>query len=185
MHPTATVIVETPLGPLECSVRDRDGRLVSDGATLRVVSCNGVPRRIDVGAYDVIGVLLSLSPSQDLEGLSFSCSWINSAVAPGEPDNGEWVDAQYWEVGDWVLLIGTEDFDVLSGRLPHCGFREDDYPTLFLPSALEVRIPHVPSGQASTFHFVIAAGPGSNAEERFSAWAAADLRHEQLLAIAS
>lgn len=185
MQPTTTVIIETPLGQLMCSVINRDGSLVSDGVTINVASCNGVPRRIDAGAYDVKAALLSLSPSRDLEHISFSCSWIKPPDSPGEPDSGEWVDAQYWEIGDSVLLIATDDFDIVSDRLPQCGFQESPYPVLYLPTALEVQIPRAPAGRASTFHFVVATGPGSNADEVFSAWSAADLRHHELLELAN
>lgn len=181
MQPTALAIIETPLGQLMCSVRDGDGNLVSEGVTISILSCNGVHRRIDAGAYDVRSAVLSLYPSRDLEHISFSCSWIEPPAAPGEPDSGEWVDAQYWETGNSVLLIATDDCDVVSMRLPQCGFQESPYPVLYQPSSLEIQIPRAPAGRESTFHFVVATGPGSNEDELLAAWCAADLRHHELL----
>jgi len=50
---------------------------------------------------------------------------------------------------------------------------------------VETRIPCVPSGTASKFPFVIATGPGANEEEQFAVWSAADIRDQEILAIAA
>ena len=185
MQPSTSVIVETRLGTLSCSVKDHLGELVTDGVSIRIVPIGGHSSKLGPGNLEVMAALLSITPHRDLQDLVFSCGWTTDPGIAGDPDNGEWVDAQCWTMGDKVLTVATEDVDVLRSRLPACGFREDPYPTQYLPAALETRIPCVPSGTTSTFHFVIATGPGANGEEQFAVWSAADIRHQEILAIAA
>jgi len=185
MQPSASVTFETLLGTLICRVTDHLGEPVTDGVSIRVLPVDGPACTIGTEACEVKAALLSISPSRDLQDLVFSCGWATEPDVAGDADSGEWVDAQCWTLGDSVLVIGTEDVDVLRWRLPACGFQEAPYPTQYLPSALETRIPCVPSGAASTFHFVIATGPGANEAEQFAVWSAADIRHQEILAIAA
>lgn len=185
MRPSTSVIVETRLGTLTCSVQDGLGEPVTDGVSIRIVPMEGHASPLGSGNFEVMAALLSITPHRDLQDLVFSCGWTTDPGIAGDPDNGEWVDAQCWTMGDKVLVVATEDVDALRWRLPASGFQEDPYPTQYLPAALETRIPCVPSGTESTLHFVIATGPGANAQEQFAVWNAADIRHQEILAIAA
>lgn len=84
-------------------------------------------------------VVLRVTSQVDIAGLRWSCESPPSVV--GSPCSGEGLDAQEWEVGSRLVVVGTEDEDVLASRLGL--LRQDPYRgwIRYSPRKLEVRIP--------------------------------------------
>lgn len=84
-------------------------------------------------------VVLRVTSQVDIAGLRWSCESPPGIV--GSPCSGEGLDAQEWEVGTRLVVVGTEDEDALARRL---GLpRQESYRgwIRYSPCKLEVRIP--------------------------------------------
>jgi hypothetical protein len=94
--------------------------------------------------------------------------------------SGQWLDAQSWEQDSRLVMVGTEDGEMLAARLPECGFSEDAYPVHYLPDGFDVWTPRVDPGSEVTLHFVVADNPHPEPAVA-SSWVAADINHKWLL----
>jgi len=99
---------------------------------------------------------------------------------PPNPQSGERLEAQSWEQGDNLVMIGTEDFEALVDRLPNHGLTESDYPVRYSSDGIEIMLPQVPAHQRTTLHFVVAVNCLPE-PKGCSAWFAVDLPHQQVL----
>jgi len=124
-------------------------------------------------------VVLRVTTQVDVAGLRWSCE--SPPGVAGSPCSGEGLDAQEWEAGNRLVVVGTEDEDALASRLglplrePYRGW------VRYSPSKLEVRLPRVPASGAFGLHFIVAENTSPEPVES-SAWFAVDIPHEQLAA---
>ena len=96
----------------------------------------------------------------------------------GDANSGECLDAQSWEIGDGLLMFGTEDGDALQARMPWLTIHGDAYPVEYLPNGFRIVIPYVAPNAAVGFHFVLAYNSVDKGCD--SEWFAVDVPHAKL-----
>jgi hypothetical protein len=172
------VLVETPIGNLTFEA-------FADGVPLcaPVVSFRSghvepaLPSGMSVAGS--VGVLVALEPEITLQGVRIRATWEGAAGAVVSPTSGERLDAQEWVGQGHIVVLGTEDGEALADRLVEHGLRLDPYPVHYSPLGLEVVLPQVPAGSATTLHFVVAVNTHPEPVD-CSAWFAADVPHERM-----
>lgn len=150
--PLRSTLIKTPLGELEFSV-DADGALPA-GTSLNTAP---LKPRIPPGmcVLACYGVVLRIKASTPVNNVTFK-AFINAASsASGGPATGEGLEAQEWANGDYVMLIGTEDFDYLRTRLPSM-IDLPANPFTYSNDSLSVRVNKIPQGETLTLHFIVA-----------------------------
>lgn len=100
----------------------------------------------------------------------------------GDANSGECLDAQSWEIGDGLLMFGTEDGDSLKARMPWFKLTGTDYPVKYLRSGFRVVLPHVAPNTTVGFHFVLAYNHIDTSSD--SEWFAVDVPHRKVLELA-
>jgi len=102
----------------------------------------------------------------------------------GGPDSGQYLDAQTWDNGIWMLSLGTEDGEALYERARSSNWLPQRYLTQaigwgelpfveYLPDGFSVTIDHVAVGDELQTQFVAAWAPYD--PESASTWYAVDL----------
>jgi len=114
-----------------------------------------------------------------VRSLFYGCQW-KVPFAKGEPETGQCLDAQSWEDGKSLVLIGTEDFEALNCRLPNGGLSGAAWPP-FPDHGLRITIPVVQPGQEVSLHFIVASNSLPEPRE-CSCWYAVDIDHDRVLA---
>lgn len=113
-----------------------------------------------------------------LQSLRFRMCCATSLI--GSPRTGECLEAQEWQSDDRILVVGTEDAEALSSRMPFLGLGEFDAIVEYGHDFMEIQISCIPANRQVTLHFIIA-------ENRYpeptpvSAWLAVDIPHRELL----
>jgi len=172
-------IVHTSLGDLAFRLLDASRNVARTTHSISVFSIQPtIPNGMSVRACTVI--LLSLAPRNTENGMIFSCSWELPFELRGGAESGQRLDAQSWVDGGTIVIVGTEDYEALDERLPHCGFVEDDYPVRYFPNGFEIVVPRAPAGEVISLHFVVAENPYPEPVED-SAWFAVDIDHARLM----
>lgn len=164
------------------------------GPFLFVVACDHPPGGVSLdlrtfeprlslpAGMSVLGcraVVLRVTSQVDVGGLRWSCE--SPPGVAGSPCSGEGLDAQEWEAGNRLVVVGTEDEGALATRLglplrePYRGWVQ------YSPSKLEVRLPPVPGLGTFGLHFIVAENTSPEPAES-SAWFAVDIPHERLAA---
>jgi hypothetical protein len=128
-----------------------------------------------------VGVVLSIRAAEEVQGLRFRCAWRAPLAVGGGPESGERLESQAWQVGADLVSVGTEDAEMLSDRLPRCGFSEELEAVRYLSDGLEVIIPMVHGGEEASLHMVIAENAWPEPHE-CAAWYAVDVTHRDLTA---
>jgi hypothetical protein len=100
----------------------------------------------------------------------------------GDANSGECLDAQSWEIGDGLLMFGTEDGDALHARMPWLKMAGSDYPIEYLRGGFRIVIPYVAPNTPVGFHFVLAYNRVDTCS--CSEWFAVDVPHRKLLEFA-
>jgi len=175
------VILETPIGSLvfACSFGDSAPAQIQDVAYEVFPIRVNLPEGMEVER--VTAVLVKIFPELDWKDVRVGFRWREPFGILGSPSSGECLDAQYWEGNGFIVMVGTEDFDALSRRLPRLALVEWECPVIYHPNGIEVHLPLVPAGTITSLHFVVAVNPIPEPAE-CSAWFAVDVRHEVLLA---
>jgi hypothetical protein len=171
----AAINLDTTLGPflLVAACDRRPGEVSLDVRTFEPRL--SLPSGMSV--FRCRAVVLRVTSQVDIAGLRWSCESPPGVV--GSPCSGEGLDAQEWEAGNRMVVVGTEDEDALASRLglrpqePHRGW------VRYSPRKLEVTIPWVPASAAFGLHFIVAENTSPEPIEA-SAWFAVDIQHEQL-----
>lgn len=131
----------------------------------------------------VRAVLLLAFSKTGFEGLEYSCRL--ETEIEGGPESGERLDAISWEGKHDLVVVGTEDGEAISDRMPWLEFNGD--PLAFVQyqkDGLTVPFKQVPAGVRIGLHYVVA--ENSNPEPlECSAWYAVDIRHAKLLMVGS
>ena len=173
------MLVETPIGNLSFSAKADGHPLDASASAFRV---GEVQPRLPTGmsVTQSVAVLLSVQPQELLRNVQVTATWETELIGEGSPTSGERLDAQEWHWGGWTVVLGTEDFEALTARLPACDFREDNYPVSYNPTGLLITVPVVPAGSIATLHFIVAVNAFPEPVE-CSAWFAADVTHDHVL----
>jgi hypothetical protein len=179
--PSATrMIVQTPLGALDFTASTEGRRLAAPEATFqRVELLPEIPQHMSV--QSLVAVLVTLRPGSELRAVNVACRWSTPQARPADAQSGEGLDALSWQAEDRIVLVGTEDFEALSARLPGCGLVEVPYPVTYHPQGLEIALPRV--REAVSLHFAIAVNAWPEPAQH-SAWFAVDVDHARILAAA-
>ncbi len=113
------------------------------------------------------------------EHLDFSCRF--DTEIKGGPESGECLDAQSWEGKQGIVVVGTEDGEALSRRMPWIEFLEDPLALVeYQKDGLNVPLKKIPAGETIDLHYIIA--ENSNPEPvECSAWYAVDIPHNKLI----
>jgi len=131
----------------------------------------------------VRAVLLVAFSDTGFERLDYRCRLLNSMK--GGPESGERLDAVSWVGERELVMVGTEDGEALSSRMPWLEF--EGYPQALVEyhkDGLNVPLQCVPAGVTVSLHYVIA--ENSNPEPAAcSSWFAVDVPHERVLMIGS
>lgn len=177
-----TLDLDTPLGEIRFSA---DAESTSNGVydlELRVVEFQPVlPPGMSVRR--VRAVLLKVSSDIGLEYLDFLCQF--ATAIEGGPESGEHLDAQSWEGEHDIVVIGTEDGEMLSARMPWIEVSDDPLALVqYQKDSMRVPLKGIPAGVTVTLHYVIAENSKPEPVE-CSAWYAVDVPHDQLLKLGS
>ena len=176
------MIVQTPIGRLACEATV-NGRALSEPEALFSDKDFSPDLPPGMTVERAIAILVSLKPATLLHDVKVRCRWLDELPLAGDGSSGECLDAQSWIDRGKIVMVGTEDFDALQARMPHCEFLESDYPVDYQPQGFEVRIPTVPPDLATSLHFVVAMNSWPEPVE-CSSWYAVDVPHRILLALA-
>ena len=185
--PSNSLIVETPLGLVrfwadveastaaECQLEFRIAEFQPD-----------LPPGMSVRRARA--VVLRIRATRALDRLCFRCSLRGEADArprPTEPtpEPGARLDAQSWTANRDIVVIGTEDGEALTARLPW--LRTPDDPLAFVryePDGLSIPLEWIPAGVEATLHHVVVENTYPEPVECCS-WFAADLPHRRVLTL--
>ena len=168
-------------------------RLIEASLTVGEISPRIPPGMTVAGCVAAVWRVRAL---QHLRALSFGCSCPElPANADGGPTSGEGLDALTWKVPGWVVSIGTEDGEYLSGRAT----RGDGMPTalagqlsmnsvVYAANGMRLPLTSVRADDVVQVQFLVAwaARPETEDEDRdsrvVSPWFAVDQRHAWVLA---
>ena len=164
-------MIGTPLGDIQVRVTGAD-RVVMDVIKPEVQLPAGM------AVDSLVAVLIQISASEPLSDLRCECTW-DQSPATGNPESGECLDAQSWDCDGHRVTIGTEDFELLSRRLPILGLTEAEYPDIYSDSGLAIVIPTVPRDTEFSLHFVIAWRSVPDPDD-CATWFAVDIPHAKL-----
>ena len=126
----------------------------------------------------VRAVLLKACSRTGFKRLDFSCRF--DTEINGGPESGENLDAQSWEGTQDIIVVGTEDGEALSSRMPWLEFMGDALALVqYRKDGLNIPLKQIPAGESISLHYIIA--ENSNPEPvKCSAWYAVDIPHKQL-----
>lgn len=113
----------------------------------------------------------------DISALRWACT--SPAERSGSACTGQYLEAQEWEDGDRLVVVGTEDEESLAGRLPFV--QDDPFSSRFeyTPQSLQVTLPSIPAGANFGLHFLVAENVFPEPVDA-SAWFAVEMRHSKL-----
>ena len=123
-------------------------------------------------------VFFEIIPETPLTDLLIEFVFRDTPVV-GAPETGEALDAQSWESGEHIVMIGTEDIDFLSHRLPSLNLSDDRPPTEFLANGFRITLPNLEAMTPISLHFVVASNPLPEPAE-CSSWFAVDVPHSRI-----
>lgn len=172
MEDTATL--ETPLGRIRFVAHAKPHMNSACELRLRVVEPSvSLPPGMSVNRTRA--VVLRVRAQAGLESLSFCCQ-VCADIA-GEPESGEHLDAQSFETQADRVLVGTEDCEALSSRMPAlCLEKEVCKPVRYLKDGFRIQLENIPAGLSVGLHFLVA--ENSNPEPvDCSAWYAVHTTH--------
>ncbi len=170
-------ILNTPLGQIKFSVLIESSFGSDYEIKLKVL---GPDPNLPVGmsVRRVRAVLLSAFSRTGFNQLDFSFRF--ETDIRGGPESGEHLDAQSWEGMHDIIVVGTEDGEALSSRMPWLEFMEDPLALVqYRKDGLNIPLKQIPAGETIGLHYIIA--ENSNPEPvECSAWYAVDIPHKQL-----
>jgi hypothetical protein len=131
----------------------------------------------------VRAVVLRAFSRMGFERLDYRCQFVTDLE--GGPESGEGLEAQSWEGEHDIVLIGTEDGEALSYRMPWLESQGDLLAVVqYQKDGFSVPLKRIPAGRTIGLHYVVA--ENSNPEPvECSAWYAVDIPHAKLLQVGS
>jgi hypothetical protein len=124
-------------------------------------------------------VVLRVSTHVEVAALRWSCE--SPPNVPGSPCSGQYLDAQEWQAGDRLVVVGTEDEEALANRLGFLQLDPNASLARYSPQKLEMTIPRIPASAAFGLHFILAENTSPEPEDA-SAWFAVDIPHKDVAA---
>ena len=149
-----SLTLNSPFGIIRVTASASNSDLANFSSIQVVYPTKSAHQRV-MSVSNVEAVVFTTQPDRDLRSLIFECLF-DTPPCKGGAESGEWLDAQSWEDAKHKVMIGTEDFEVLRGRLPHIALKENPYPIDYLPNGLRVNIPSIKAGDKVSLHFVLA-----------------------------
>lgn len=129
---------------------------------------------------NVTACVLVVRPIEPITNFVFKCVW--ELPPPNvSPESGECLDAQSWKDDHNKVMVGTEDYDSLSHRLPDLGLSEEHYPIEYMKNGFQIKIPLIGAGKEVSLHYVVASNCFFEPVE-CSCWYAVDINHQDILA---
>jgi len=172
------VKIRTPIGTLSFSAGAKETMLVCPITICHIEPV--LPQGMSVEACRV--VLLRCTPYSPLKEFVFSCKW-EDVYANSYSNSGEGLDAWAWESNDVLVMIGTEDSELLNSRL---GLKTDctveNYPVTMTDNGIDIKLEEVAEKNEFSLHFVIAWNTLPEPVE-LSCWFAVDVPHKKILQI--
>ena len=170
--------LKTPLGTLIFSViADRDMSSADEVSVEIITISPELPLGMSVESCSA--GLLSARFSAPIATLQFLCQWEHAANR-GDPNSGEGLDAQSWEDDNHIVMVGTEDADFLSARLPSLQICIEDEPVEYLSDGFSISLPRIPAHRPISLQFVVATNLIPESVDD-SVWFAVDIPHARLL----
>lgn len=178
-----SVLVPTPLGQLRCRSLLKSKEPLESYEPPLLLARSFVPDLPEgMSVEGCVGVLFQYEAKVQLSGLRYECEWVRRTAACTGPETGEALDAQGWDNGTAMVMVGTEDENFLSARLlPPIAFGEGNYDVDYSEDGLAVCFARFPAGSSLDLHFVIAWNP-SPEPANCSCWYAVGTPHRALLA---
>ncbi len=128
-----------------------------------------------------IGVVFEHHGNIQLSGLRYECAWVEQTAACTGPETGEALDAQGWDNGTHIVLVGTEDEEFLIARLsPSIALGEGNYNVEYNDNGLAICFAQVPAHSSLVLHFVIAWNRSPEPSD-CSCWYAVGTPHQNVL----
>ncbi|MBG9993327.1 hypothetical protein [Pseudoalteromonas sp. NZS37] len=168
------LVLKTIFGELSFGVTAKEGDL-SNGKIVSVNLEPMIPEGMEV--EDSIVVLLRVNSSTDIKNLNFTCTW-NNTIEEGGACTGQFLDAWEWEKDNHLLLIGTEDEEILGSRLGTKYLSQS--PVTMGSKGFEIHIKTFPKDRELTLHYVVSSN-GLPEKEDCSCWFAVDVAHKRVL----
>lgn len=146
---------------------------------LRVVELDPSALR-ELAVMRLRAVLLQASSDRGFETLDYGVC-CEGGIACG-PASGEFLDAQIWTGLNQIVVVGTEDGEMLASRLATL-FAAGASPAelQYRANGMSVSLAQVPAGCPVTLHYLVAEN-GKSDSEQCAAWDAVSLPHEQISA---
>lgn len=140
------------------------------------VACSPLlPEGVEVDSVD--GYVVELQSPQAIHNFSFDLV-VPNCRGKGSVETGEHLDAQSWQLGDGLLMIGTEDSDAFRSRISWLAAAETLELVEFLPNGFRASLDYIPPGMRIGFHFVLAYNRVESQND--SEWFAVDIPHGKL-----
>jgi hypothetical protein len=169
------IILETEIGQVKAVSLFCADALDPNQISLKAITFTpSLPPQMSVRKCTAL--LLTIDQPTTIQRLNFSLS-LDSKIL-GSPCTGECLEAQEWNDGDKLLVIGTEDSQALTCRLPLLCKQEEVLN--YTPHSLTLNLHDLPKSKPLSFHFILAENNIPEPEES-SAWFAVDQKHSYLL----
>ena len=150
--------IETPLGNLKFSYTAEGKQYEKTDGDFSLLFESYVPQLPSgMSVQNCVAVLLYINSSKDINGISLKCEWVTEKELEFGPETGEGLEAQVWEDGDHIVMIGTEDVEWASASFPKgVIFPKNLIFTEYSSSGLVQNIESVFTKTRFYLHFIIA-----------------------------
>ncbi|MEM9937527.1 MAG: hypothetical protein AAF768_01650 [Pseudomonadota bacterium] len=171
------ISLETSLGRLTVQVSVNGESIAADSLSL---TSSAFEPSLPVGMQVVNcrAVLISVERSASRFTINYSAT-LETEVEGGSC-TGQFLEAIEWEDQRARIVVGTEDAEQLSRRMPWQDLKPDDVIARYSASALELSLVGNPHSQQTTFHLIVAENPVPEPAPD-SAWFAVDSPHKSVL----
>lgn len=145
-------------------------------------------------------VLFTVSASASVMSLELGCRWLTAPPLEFGPETGEALEAQSWSDERFLVMVGTEDAEVLTGwdapnqsgrdrvapdplagRLPRgIALRAEPRAYSYAADRLSLTFSSIPADAGFSLHFIVAWNPLPEVVPG-SCWLAVDARHRDVV----
>lgn len=166
--------VGTAMGPFVFSLECEGS---SDTTTIEIHEVTPAPALLELAVERCTAIVACVRSRAAIPTLRWSC--VSPPLINGSPCTGEWLDAQEWHWDGRLVIVGTEDSEMLKSRFPFLTIPQWENLT-YLPNRLELRLDNIPADTSLSLHYVLAENPLPEPAEA-AAWCAVDIQHHRLL----
>lgn len=172
--------IQTPVGDLQIFIEATCGQTDAEALAncIRVAPYDpGMPSGMSVSGCAV--ALVEITPEEPLRNVKFGARLIPAEQVESGPETGEHLEAQGFRSDRHVLLVGTEDADLLDSRLMRSTKLPVD-PYTYTHDSISIRILEAAAGSTLSLHFAVAWNDLPEPQD-CSCWFAVDQNHEALV----